>query len=419
MPSHAHSRYAEPVRSRPSKPHIRRRGQASLLQVHDTTRWGARGSGVFVVNEFTPGESLIDKDSRSLNDDGRNRPPYKRDARGPRGKVSGMSASLVRITAPSRLHFGLWSLGGERPGVRQFGGVGAMIERPGLKLTIVPAAEFAAEGRLADRAATFARRWAAFHSRDLPRCSILVEAAPPDHVGLGTGTQLGLSIAAGLNAFAGLPSQTPPELALSVGRGLRSAVGTYGFVMGGLIVEQGKLPDEPISPLDCRIDLPAEWRFVLIRHQDATGLSGDDEAGAMADLPPVPAEVTADLIAEVRERLVPAAATADFQAFAACLYRYGNLSGQCFAAQQGGPYNGPILTRLVEQIRDLGFEGVGQSSWGPTIFVAVPSEKAARALIAQLRESGAASRLHLQASAPCNAGVRIECLANRSETGSV
>ena len=71
-----------------------------------------------------------------------------------------------------------------------------------------------------------------------------------------------------------LPSQSPQELALSVGRGLRSAVGTYGFVFGGLIVEQGKLPDEPISPLDCRIDLPEAWRFVLVRPLGLTGIAG-------------------------------------------------------------------------------------------------------------------------------------------------
>src|SRR5213076_1599219 len=98
-----------------------------------------------------------------------------------------------------------------------------------------------------------------------PPCRIHISASIPEHAGLGSGTQVALSIAAGLSALCGLPSQTPQELALSVSRGLRSAVGTYGFVFGGLIVEQGKLSDEPISPLDCRIDLPDDWRFVLLR----------------------------------------------------------------------------------------------------------------------------------------------------------
>jgi beta-RFAP synthase len=283
-----------------------------------------------------------------------------------------------------------------------------MIEQPGLKLSIAPAAELKTIGKLAERAAGFARRWAEFHGRDPPRCQIVLEATPPEHAGLGTGTQLGLAVAAGLNAWCGLPDQTPQELALSVGRGLRSAVGTYGFAMGGLVVEQGKLSGEPISPLDCRIDLPADWRFVLVRHADAAGLSGEDEAAAMAELPTVPPAVTKELVDEVCQRLVPAAATADFDEFAASLYRYGRASGQCFAARQGGPYNGPVLTELVDRIRSLGFPGVGQSSWGPTLFAVAASDQAARSLVSQLRENDRDEWLNLQIATPCNSGARIE-----------
>ena len=325
---------------------------------------------------------------------------------------------LVHVTAPSRMHFGLWSLGSssesnDTQGVpsrtlRQFGGVGAMIDQPGLQLTIAPAAGLSATGPLAERALIFARRWSEFHGWDVPRCKIRIESAPPEHIGLGTGTQLALSIAAGLGALAGLPDQTPQELALSVGRGLRSAVGTYGFVMGGLIVEQGKLPGEPISPLDCRIDLPQAWRFVLVRPMNIAGLAGEEESAAIARLPRVSPEITAALIAEAGERLIPAAATADFPAFAASLYRYGRQSGQCFAARQGGPYNGPLLTALVEAIREMGYEGVGQSSWGPTLFVAAPSQEVAESLAGRLREHQAAGTLKLQIAQPCNTGAQIE-----------
>src|SRR5205814_7664520 len=68
---------------------------------------------------------------------------------------------VVQITAPSRLHFGLWSLGGG-PG-RQFGGVGAMIDQPQLQLVIEPAEQLEASGDSAERVIGFACRWAAFH----------------------------------------------------------------------------------------------------------------------------------------------------------------------------------------------------------------------------------------------------------------
>ncbi len=53
------------------------------------------------------------------------------------------------IQAPSRLHFGLLGWGPSAP--RQFGGVGLMIEKPGLELVAEPASEWSFDGPLAER----------------------------------------------------------------------------------------------------------------------------------------------------------------------------------------------------------------------------------------------------------------------------
>jgi beta-ribofuranosylaminobenzene 5'-phosphate synthase len=308
------------------------------------------------------------------------------------------------------LHFGLWSLAGAE---RQFGGVGAMVDAPALALSVRSHQGLAADGVGAARAVEFARRFAVFHRIAPPDCKITIEESIPEHAGLGSGTQLGLAVAAALSAYVGLPSQSPQELALSVNRGLRSAVGTYGFVFGGLIVEQGKLPGEPISPLDCRIDLPEDWRFVLARPQEQTGLAGEAEAAAFAALAQFPREVTEQLVALVRERLVPGAAIGDFRLFAESLYEYGRLSGECFAARQGGPYNGPVITALIGRIRELGGVGVGQSSWGPTVYVVMESQLAAQELISTLTLPGssrlplASSDLDVLIAQPCNQGAVV------------
>ncbi|MEX0710858.1 MAG: hypothetical protein WD278_00825, partial [Pirellulales bacterium] len=47
-----------------------------------------------------------------------------------------MSAQRVHVTAPSRLHFGMLAFG--QAGARQFAGVGAMIDSPGVRLSIAP-----------------------------------------------------------------------------------------------------------------------------------------------------------------------------------------------------------------------------------------------------------------------------------------
>lgn len=304
----------------------------------------------------------------------------------------------VEVFASSRLHFGLLSPGW---GERRYGGVGAMVNAPGLRLTIRSSATLTAFGPLAERAVQFASRWSESTAQNVA-CEIKVQSAPPEHVGLGVGTQLGLAVAAGLNAFYCLPAANALELACSVGRGHRSAVGAHGFVMGGLIVEQGKLPHEPLSPLDCRIDLPAEWRFLLVRPQGLSGLCGDDEVGAF----PPPTDQLHRLCEELRtvanDGLVPAAATADFDAFASHLYHYGHQAGLCFAQRQGGPYNGPVLTSLVACIRAAGGIGVGQTSWGPTLFIVCRDQSAASSLQRRIATSWKGPPLDFILAAPWN-----------------
>ena len=314
--------------------------------------------------------------------------------------------AAFHVNAPSRLHFGLMNFGGDAG--RQFGGVGLMVDQPGMSVRFEPAEAFVARGAFAKRIAEFAQRWQAYQRMgDLPSCAVEVTSAPREHTGLGVGTQLGMSIAAGLSHFIGLPQQTPIELAASVGRGHRSAVGAYGFVLGGLIAERGKLRGEPVSPLDCHLHLPPEWRVVLICPRDFTGLASDDEISAFASLPPVTEDVTSQLTRIAREQMLPAAARADFMAFARAVYDYGRLSGECFAPLQGGPYNGPRLTAIVEILQSLGVIGVGQSSWGPTIFALLPNEDAARQLASRVAAAPAGRECDIIISAIARRGAQI------------
>ncbi len=285
-----------------------------------------------------------------------------------------------------------------------------MLETPNIELQATPAESFEATGPLPERVHEFAQRWATFHNRALPACNISVNRIPPQHVGLGVGTQLGLSVAAALNAYERLPSVTPVELALSVGRGLRSAVGTYGFVYGGLIAERGKENFDAISPLDAHVPMPADWHFVLVRPRSQTatpGFTGTEEVNAFHALPPVPADTTSELIRLAREQLLPSALQADFPSFAAALDRYCLLAGMCFASLQGGPFNGPVLARLAEEMRRCGANAVGQSSWGPTIFSILPNLSSASEFEERLLASELGQEIEITLSAPNNTGANV------------
>jgi beta-ribofuranosylaminobenzene 5'-phosphate synthase len=318
------------------------------------------------------------------------------------------SPAEVRVSAPSRLHFGLFAL--QSPtgsSQRSYGGVGVMVSQPGMVVRVRPAQGHSVAGPLAERAADFAVRWSQFYGRSLDQVSIEVVESPPDHVGLGTGTQLGLAISAALSAWYDGHVPQPDELARSVGRGLRSAVGAYGFSLGGLIVDRGKLPGEFLSPLDCRLTLPDDWRFVLVRPSQGSGLAGETEQRAIDRSNQQLEAITEKLVAEARESLLPAAALGRFEPFAASLGRYCELAGQFYLKVQGGPYNGPAVTALAERIRSLGHVGLGQSSWGPTLFVACRNQASAKELVQQL-STGDSPPLQVTISPVCNQPAQVE-----------
>src|SRR5436853_520758 len=74
---------------------------------------------------------------------------------------------MIKVQAPSRLHFGLLSfpsdtnwpnhLGQTTMPARRFGGVGLMVQSPRIALQIRPAKSWSAQGPLAERALAFAR----------------------------------------------------------------------------------------------------------------------------------------------------------------------------------------------------------------------------------------------------------------------
>ncbi|MBI2477874.1 MAG: hypothetical protein HYV60_04280 [Planctomycetia bacterium] len=105
--------------------------------------------------------------------------------------------------------------------------------------------------------------------------------------------------------------------------------------------------------------------------------------------------------------MLPAAKSASFSEFSDAVYDFGFLAGSCFESIQGSAYNGPALARLVKQIRSLGIRGVGQSSWGPTIYSICESESQAAWLADDLQSERRGSSFDLVIAAPNNRGALV------------
>ena len=182
-----------------------------------------------------------------------------------------MTNRTIRIRTPSRLHFGLFGWGSQR--TREFGGVGLMIDAPGINVLVESATTWMIEGRLAPRVEQLiAQLRLAMQATGttLPPARICVEHAPAEHVGLGVGTQLCLAVARAVLLHAGVGLLPVENLAFLTGRGLRSGIGVHGFEHGGLVVDGGRRTETSIPPLLVRLPFPEDWSILIVQPQRRT-----------------------------------------------------------------------------------------------------------------------------------------------------
>jgi beta-RFAP synthase len=289
----------------------------------------------------------------------------------------------VFVETAARLHFGVLDLRGSVG--RWFGGLGAAAPAPRLVLSVERSETLSADGEDAVRAAAFAARYLSHYGLP-PAARVTVHRALPQHSGLGSGTQLALSVARALAELHG-HSVDVRVLAGAVGRARRSAVGTWTFADGGFVVEGGREPEsDTCGPLVARLPFPADWRCVVaVPDAPAAGLSGAAEDAVFASLPK-PSERDVEKVAHlVLMLMLPALADAHLDAFGRALTEVQLITGRWFASVQGGAFAHGISAELIARMAEWGARGVGQSSWGPAVYGIVAGDDSAQRLAERVR----------------------------------
>jgi beta-RFAP synthase len=304
---------------------------------------------------------------------------------------------MVRIIAPSRLHFGLFRLqaaqdtfdpaDGQPFAARRFGGVGLMIDKPGVTVHVTPTKSWSATGPLADRALAYAQAFSRNSPELAPQAfAVTVERCAPEHIGLGTGTQLALAVAKALATAQGHLDWDASLLASRVGRGQRSAIGVHGFQHGGFLVDGGKGATTIPAPLIARHDFPAEWAVILIVPKGCQGVHGACEREAFARLANRDTARETDVLCRlVVLAILPSLVERDLPAFGDALYEFNRRAGEMWKPWQGGPYSTSKAAEIVDFLRASGVRAAGQSSWGPAVFAILLTEQVAD-IVPLLRE---------------------------------
>lgn len=312
--------------------------------------------------------------------------------------------AAIEVRAAARLHLGFLDLNGSLG--RRYGSLGLAIDEPATDLTVSLAKTTSATGPEAERSAKIAERFSqGFGVKRGFR--IDVSRAIPAHAGLGSGTQLALAIGTAILRLEGIARRSE-ELGQMVERGARSTIGIAAFDKGGFIVDGGRGAVDRPPPILFHAQFPEAWRILLVLDPRETGVHGDKETTAFAQLNTFPEALSGRLCRLTLMQMLPALLETDLAAFGSALTEIQQIVGGHFAAAQGGTaWSSPAVGHLVGRLGALGATGLGQSSWGPTGFAFVDSTTVADRLYSSLVEEAKAEGLDLRIVRGRNTGADI------------
>ncbi len=287
----------------------------------------------------------------------------------------------LSIKAHARLHFGFFDLCGS-PG-RKFGSLGLALAQPVTEIEASIADTFSIVGNTDAKSSENITNSVQLLQKtlNLPASLTLnIKQRIPCHAGLGSGTQLALSLVALFNQLYDL-NISETQMAQLSGRGARSGIGLGAFERGGFLVDSGKnLNDLP--EIAIRYDFPQNWRIILVSDNVHVGVHGESELQAFQTLKPM----QSSLKEMVFSQMVPALQRADLLAFGAYMSDLQAYNGTYFSPIQGGHFASKNVESALTFLQENGAVCLGQSSWGPTGFAIVENEVKANLHLAQLKK---------------------------------
>lgn len=284
----------------------------------------------------------------------------------------------VAVKTSARLHMGFYDLRAPKA----FGSLGMALHAPETALVLTSRDVDSDNAPVEDaEACLLYQQICNLMKIDKPP-QLSISMSIPRHAGLGSGTQLTLALGAGLNAFFDLGYDIV-GIARLLGRGKRSGIGLATFLHGGFIVDTGSVTREAVPSVEQQLAFPEDWRVILIRDSDHTGVHGTIEKQAFETLTPA----NDDLRNMVLSHMMPALERLDLLAFGAYMHDLQTYNGNYFAPIQGGQYASFDVQQVMQWLGSNGVACMGQSSWGPTGFAIVESERVAQNIMAQARQA--------------------------------
>ena len=317
----------------------------------------------------------------------------------------------VRVSAPARLHLGdLDPLALGRFGYAPI----LAIEKPRTVVEVEVSNKLQVDGVEVDEAWVYAKR--VLDAFGFKGAKITVTTTPPRHSGFGSTTQLCLAVGKAITKAYGLDV---PHIELVKVLKRTSTGGIYTFQLGGFVVAGGFklkpgeriwLRENPlIPPLIFRTSFPEEWRFVLVRPLTAPkspDMEKEEEAFSELRRKKMSAELVHKGYFILSAKLLPALLEKDAESFGRALTELQVTVGRIYQPVQRSIFN-PASQWLIPILRRSGALGIGQSSWGPTVYAFTDNPETAQKIAEKVRVR-VGEKAEVMVVGADNLGVKVE-----------
>jgi beta-ribofuranosylaminobenzene 5'-phosphate synthase len=295
---------------------------------------------------------------------------------------------MIQVITPSRLHITLIDLNGALG--RIDGGVGLTLNYPSIRINAKKDVQLSVSGttEFAERIRSAAS--AVLAQYDLNGVAIDVVQEYPNHVGLGSGTQVALAVGTAISKLYDL-NLNPTTIARLTGRGGTSGIGAAAYEFGGFIVDgghKGKTEFLPSSasgkfgpgPIIARHDFP-DWAIVLAI-PNLRGASDKREIEVFQKLCPLPLHEIQELCHVILMEMLPAVVEHDIESFGRSINRVQTIGFKRRELELQ-----PFCAHLVQFMRENGAIGAGMSSFGPVVYGITDGKRLLKAAQSYLNES--------------------------------
>jgi beta-RFAP synthase len=274
---------------------------------------------------------------------------------------------ILTINAPARIHFGFLDL--EEDSSRKYGSLGLTISNFSYKIKIESCLNNKVVCKnkfLASKIKKIIKEFSEI--TNLENCKITVFSEIPMHHGLGSGTQLALSVGQLLCKFNNLKIGTN-KIACLLGRGQRSGIGIESFRNGGFNIDVGKIKSSNDVPLNIlNLKWPQEWAIILILDENLTGTHGKKEIEEFRRLKKVKKNQTNINCKSLLMKIIPGIIEKKFNEFSSGIRIIQDNMSKIFYGSTNKVAS-ELIQNIFKELRKNKIFSYGQSSWGPTGFV--------------------------------------------------